>query len=110
MIPTEVRSAYDDWHERARPEEAGALVDAIRAKGGAALTGCYLDIEKKLTAGADYRFSKTDQSTLFVYAPFPAAPDKLGADSLRQDNRDEALLQVGQRQGHYGGSGATSAQ
>jgi NADH-quinone oxidoreductase E subunit len=43
----------DDWHERARPEDAAALVDGIRQKGGAALTGCYLDIEKKLTAGAD---------------------------------------------------------
>ena len=43
----------DDWHEQARPEDAGALIDAIRQKGGAALTGCYLDIEKKLTAGAD---------------------------------------------------------
>ena len=43
----------DDWHEHARLEDAGALVDAIREKGGAALTGCYLDIEKKLTAGAD---------------------------------------------------------
>jgi NADH-quinone oxidoreductase subunit E len=43
----------DDWHERARPEDAGALIDAIRERGGAALSGCYLDIEKKLTAGAD---------------------------------------------------------
>jgi NADH-quinone oxidoreductase E subunit len=43
----------DDWHEHARPEDAGALIDAIRAKGGAALSGCYLDIEKKRTAGAD---------------------------------------------------------
>ena len=43
----------DDWHEHARPEDAGALIDAIRAKGGAALTGGYLDIEQRLTAGAD---------------------------------------------------------
>src|SRR5688500_4024465 len=48
-----VMMVNDEWHERARLEDAGALVDAIRANGGAALTGCYLDIEKKLTAGAD---------------------------------------------------------
>ena len=48
-----VLAVNDDWHERVRPEDCGALVDAIRQKGGAALTGCYLDIEKTLTAGAD---------------------------------------------------------
>jgi NADH-quinone oxidoreductase subunit E len=48
----------DDWHENARPEDAGALIEGIRQKGGAALSGCYLDIEKKLTAGADPELHK----------------------------------------------------
>ncbi|HVC21611.1 MAG TPA: NADH-quinone oxidoreductase subunit NuoE [Vicinamibacterales bacterium] len=36
----------DDWHECARPEEAAALVDALRERGPAALTGCHLCVEK----------------------------------------------------------------
>ena len=43
----------DDWSERVRPQDAGAFVDAVRQKGVAALTGCYLDTEKQLTAGSD---------------------------------------------------------
>ncbi|MDQ3068743.1 MAG: NAD(P)H-dependent oxidoreductase subunit E [Acidobacteriota bacterium] len=43
----------DDWHERMQPGDAGAFVDGLRAKGAASLTGCYLDIEKRLTSGAD---------------------------------------------------------
>jgi len=43
----------DDWSERVRPEDAGTFVDAVRQKGGAALTGCHLDTEKQLTAGSD---------------------------------------------------------
>ena len=34
------------WHESLRPEEAGALVDAIRSKGDAAFTGCHLKVER----------------------------------------------------------------
>ena len=37
----------DHWHECQRPEDAKALVDGLRAKGTAALTGCYLAVEKK---------------------------------------------------------------
>ena len=31
----------DDWHECQRPEDVDALVDGLRAKGLAALTGCH---------------------------------------------------------------------
>ena len=33
------------WHERLKPEDAGKLVDAIRAKGSAAYSGCHLKVE-----------------------------------------------------------------
>ena len=36
----------EHWHEKARPENAGKLVDDIRAKGPGALTGCHLEIER----------------------------------------------------------------
>ena len=36
----------DHWHECQRPEDVRALVDAIRARGDAALTGCHLKVEK----------------------------------------------------------------
>jgi NADH-quinone oxidoreductase E subunit len=36
----------DHWHERVAPESAGRLVDDLRAKGIAALSGCHLKIEK----------------------------------------------------------------
>jgi NADH-quinone oxidoreductase subunit E len=34
------------WHESLKPEDAGALVDRIKAKGDAALSGCHLHVEK----------------------------------------------------------------
>jgi NADH-quinone oxidoreductase subunit E len=34
------------WHERLAPQDAGKLVDAIKANGEAALTGCHLRVEK----------------------------------------------------------------
>lgn len=37
----------DEWHERVRPEEAGRLVDDLRTRGYAALTGCHHCVEKK---------------------------------------------------------------
>ena len=36
----------DHWHECQKPEDASALVTSLRAKGPAALTGCYLRVEK----------------------------------------------------------------
>ena len=36
----------EHWHERMRPEDAGKLVDDIRAKGERAFTGCFLDVER----------------------------------------------------------------
>ena len=36
----------DHWHECQKPEDVSALVEGIRAKGPAALTGCYLKVEK----------------------------------------------------------------
>ena len=34
------------WHERATPESCGKLVDDLKARGGEALSGCFLEIEK----------------------------------------------------------------
>ena len=36
----------DDWHERLSPDQAGRLIDDIKAQGTGALTGCYLHKEK----------------------------------------------------------------
>ena len=36
----------DHWHECQKPEDAKALVDGLRARGAAALTGCHLMVEK----------------------------------------------------------------
>jgi NADH-quinone oxidoreductase E subunit len=36
----------DHWHECHKPEDASALVAGLRTKGPAALTGCYLRVEK----------------------------------------------------------------
>jgi (2Fe-2S) ferredoxin len=36
----------EHWHERVRPEDAGRLVDDIRARGAAAFNGCHLKLEK----------------------------------------------------------------
>jgi NADH-quinone oxidoreductase subunit E len=37
----------DAWHECVSPEDAGRLVDALRSRGEAALSGCHLAIESK---------------------------------------------------------------
>jgi NADH-quinone oxidoreductase E subunit len=37
----------EHWHERMRPEDAAKLVDEIRARGEAALSGCHLLVERK---------------------------------------------------------------
>jgi NADH-quinone oxidoreductase E subunit len=34
----------DDWHECQRPEDAQKLIDGLRARGAAALTGCHLKV------------------------------------------------------------------
>ena len=34
------------WHECLKPEDAGKLVDAIKARGDAAFSGCHLDVER----------------------------------------------------------------
>jgi NADH-quinone oxidoreductase E subunit len=36
----------DHWHECQTPEDASELVTSLRSKGPAALTGCYLRVEK----------------------------------------------------------------
>jgi NADH-quinone oxidoreductase subunit E len=36
----------EHWHERVRPEDCSKLVDDLKARGDAALTGCYLRVEK----------------------------------------------------------------
>ena len=37
----------DAWHERLSPEQAGQLIDNLRARGEAAVSGCHLCIEKR---------------------------------------------------------------
>jgi len=34
------------WHEHASPESCGRLVDDLKARGEAALSGCHLEVEK----------------------------------------------------------------
>jgi NADH-quinone oxidoreductase E subunit len=36
----------DHWHECQRPDAAKALVQGLRERGGAAVTGCHLKVEK----------------------------------------------------------------
>ena len=36
----------DHWHECQKPEDARALVDGLKSKGEASLTGCHLHVEK----------------------------------------------------------------
>ena len=36
----------EHWHERVRPEDCSKLVDDLKARGEAALSGCYLRVEK----------------------------------------------------------------
>ena len=36
----------EQWHECVKPEDAGKLVDEIRAKGNGAFSGCHLDVER----------------------------------------------------------------
>jgi NADH-quinone oxidoreductase subunit E len=36
----------EHWHERATPENCGKLVDDLKARGEAALTGCHLKVER----------------------------------------------------------------
>ena len=36
----------DDWHECQKPEAVRELVDGLRQRGAAALTGCYLKVEQ----------------------------------------------------------------
>jgi NADH:ubiquinone oxidoreductase subunit E len=37
----------DAWHECLRPEDAGTLIDDLKARGEAALSGCHLAPERK---------------------------------------------------------------
>jgi NADH-quinone oxidoreductase E subunit len=37
----------DAWHECLQPEDAAKLVDALRARGEAAVTGCHLVVERR---------------------------------------------------------------
>ena len=36
----------EHWHERVRPEDCAKLVDDLKARGDAALTGCHLRVER----------------------------------------------------------------
>jgi len=35
----------DSWHECLTPEDAGKLIDDLRARGETALSGCHHDVE-----------------------------------------------------------------
>jgi len=37
----------EHWHECQSPEDAGALIDRLKAEGESALTGCHLNVEKE---------------------------------------------------------------
>ncbi len=37
----------DHWHENATPENVAQLIDTLREKGEAALTGCHLNVDKR---------------------------------------------------------------
>jgi NADH-quinone oxidoreductase subunit E len=37
----------DDWHERLAPEDVKRFLEDLKTKGPAALTGCYLHVEKR---------------------------------------------------------------
>jgi NADH-quinone oxidoreductase subunit E len=37
----------DHWHECQKPEDVNVLLDGLRSRGAAALTGCHLDVENK---------------------------------------------------------------
>jgi hypothetical protein len=41
----------DAWHECQKSEDAGRLVDELRAKGEAALSGCHHVVEKNGRSG-----------------------------------------------------------
>ena len=36
----------EHWHEHVKPEDAARLIDEIKAKGGAAFSGCHLKVER----------------------------------------------------------------
>jgi (2Fe-2S) ferredoxin len=36
----------EHWHEKVRPEDVGRLVEEIKTRGEAALTGCHLKVER----------------------------------------------------------------
>jgi NADH-quinone oxidoreductase E subunit len=40
----------DAWHERLKPEDAIKLVDDLKSRGEAALSGCHLEVERKRSA------------------------------------------------------------
>jgi hypothetical protein len=37
----------DSWHENQRPEDVGRLLDDLRTRGEAALTGCVHVVEER---------------------------------------------------------------
>jgi hypothetical protein len=39
----------DAWHECLKPEDVGRLVDELRARGEAAVSGCHHDVEPGTT-------------------------------------------------------------
>jgi NADH-quinone oxidoreductase subunit E len=41
-----VVAVNDDWHEHQRPEDARALVEGLRTRGAASLTGCHLKVNE----------------------------------------------------------------
>jgi len=48
----------DSWHECLKPEEASKLVDDLKARGEAALSGCHLAIESTAPSGQSSHASR----------------------------------------------------
>jgi NADH-quinone oxidoreductase subunit E len=69
----------DDWHERLSPDQAGRLIDDIKARGAAALSGCHLHKEKsEWAAGSGQRAVRPNSS-----CRLPAAGCRLLDHGLR---------------------------
>jgi len=53
----------DAWHERLEPEDAAKLVDDLKSRGEAALSGCHLAIEAAGPGGPPSQASQASQSS-----------------------------------------------
>ena len=52
----------DAWHECQRPEDAAKLVDDIRARGEAALSGCHHVVERSRAMTVNHEGTKSTKT------------------------------------------------